>query len=63
MRVFGFWLLQGQWDRGAQEVEGSPLAGGGHCEQVEAGFVVAGDPKVVTCQGGHDGCTLVVAVA
>jgi len=32
LRVFGFWLLQGQWDRGAQEVEGSPLAGGGYCE-------------------------------
>ena len=38
-----FWLLQGQWDWRVQEFEGSALGGGCHCEQVEAGLVVAGD--------------------
>jgi hypothetical protein len=37
-----FWLLQGQWDRRAQEFEGSVPGGGGDGEQVEAGLVVAG---------------------
>jgi hypothetical protein len=40
---FGFWLLQGQWDRSAQEFEGPALGGGGYGEQVETGRVVAGD--------------------
>ena len=40
---WAFWLLQGVWDRGAQEFEGSALGGGWYCEQVEAGLVVAGD--------------------
>ena len=40
---FGFWLLQGQWDRSAQEFEGPALGGGRYGEQVEAGLVVAGD--------------------
>jgi hypothetical protein len=46
-RRFGgvvFWLLQGQWDRGADEFEGAALGGGGDGEQVEAGLVLAGDP-------------------
>jgi hypothetical protein len=38
-----FWLLQGEWDRGVQEFEGSAPGGGGYGEQVEAGLVVAGD--------------------
>ena len=38
-----FWLLQGQWDRGADEFEGAAPGGGGYGEQVEAGLVVAGD--------------------
>jgi hypothetical protein len=41
--VFGFWLLQGQWDRGVDEFEGSALGGGGYGKQVEAGLVLAGD--------------------
>src|ERR1035437_99358 len=40
---FGFWLLQGQWDRGADEFECSAPGGGGYGEQVEAGLVLAGD--------------------
>jgi hypothetical protein len=40
---FGFWLLQGEWDRGVDEFEGSAPGGGGYCEQVEAGLVLAGD--------------------
>jgi hypothetical protein len=39
-RGWAFWLLQGQWDRGLQELEGSMLGGGGYGEQVEAGLVV-----------------------
>jgi len=39
----GFWLLQGEWDRGVEELERRALGGGGHCEQVEAGLVVADD--------------------
>jgi len=37
--VFGFWLLQGEWDGGAQEFEGAALRRCGYGEQVEAGFV------------------------
>jgi len=40
---FGFWLLQGQWDRSVQEFECAALGGGGDGEQVEAGLVVARD--------------------
>ena len=50
---FGFWLLQGEWDRGVDEFEGSAPGGGGYCEQVEAGLVVAGDAYVVAGQGGE----------
>jgi len=39
-----FWLLQGEWDGGAQEFERCALGGGRYGEQVEAGFVVAGNP-------------------
>jgi len=42
-RGWAFWLLQGEWDRRVDEFEGSALGGGGYCEQLEAGLVVAGD--------------------
>src|ERR1035437_4835997 len=48
-----FWLLQGQWDRCAEEFECAAPGGGGNGEQVEAGLVVADDAEVVAGQGGE----------
>jgi len=47
-----FWLLQGERDRGAEEVEGFPL-GAGRLGEHRHGGLGAGEPDLVTGQGGQ----------
>jgi hypothetical protein len=47
-----FWLLQGQRDRGAEEVEGLPL-GAGRLGEHRHGELGAGEPDLVAGQGGQ----------
>ena len=47
-----FWLLQGQRDRGADEVEGFPL-GAGRLGEHRHGDGSAGEPDLVAGQGGE----------
>jgi hypothetical protein len=67
-RVFGFWLLQGEWDRGVDEFEGAALGGGGFgqgghdgCALVVAvAQVDSGQGSEVVQQGGEAACGLVL---
>src|SRR5665811_1946185 len=53
-RVFGFWLLQGQWDRGVDEVEGAALGGGGFGQGRHEGCaLVVAVAQVDSGQGGE----------
>ncbi len=47
-----FWLLQGERDRGAEEVEGLPL-GAGRLGEHRHGGVGPGEPDLVAGQGGQ----------
>ena len=49
-----FWLLQGEWDRGAQEFEGSALGGGGFGQGGHGGrSLVIAVAQVGSGQGGE----------
>src|SRR4029077_20048740 len=47
-----FWLLQGQWDRRAEEGEGLAL-GAGRLGEDRGGDLGAGEPDLVAGQGGQ----------
>ena len=52
MARVAFWLLQGERDRGADELEGLPL-GAGRLGEHRDGDLGAGEPDLVAGQGGQ----------